>query len=126
MEPRFNVWLEKDGKVVLSQWRVRLLETIEATGSISAAAEALDLPYRRAWEKVHEIEQQLGVKVLDTAIGGSQGGGAKLTAAAKKAIDQFHAFADGLDAEVGRRYQTAFGKTGSGTRRTTRAKALAR
>jgi len=111
MQPKFNVWLEKDGKVVLSPWRVRLLETIEATGSISAAAEALDLPYRRAWEKVHEIEVQLGSKVLDTAIGGAQGGGARLTESAKHAIAQFHAFADGLEVEVGRRYRSAFRKT---------------
>lgn len=112
MQPKFNVWLEKDGKVVLSQWRVRLLETIETTGSISAAADVLDLPYRRAWEKVHEIEVQLGTKVLDTAIGGPQGGGARLTEAARRAIAQFHAFADGLDAEVGRRFRGAFRKPG--------------
>ena len=53
MQPKFNVWLEHEGNVVLSPWRVQLLETIAATGSISAAAKQLDLPYRRAWEKVH-------------------------------------------------------------------------
>ena len=124
MQPKFNVGLEKDGKVVLSPWRVRLLETIEATGSISAAADVLDLPYRRAWEKVHEIEVQLGTKVLDTAIGGAQGGGAELTEAAKRAIAQFHTFADGLDAEVGRRYRSAFRK--SSVPRAPRAKAVTR
>lgn len=124
MEPKFNVWLEKDGKVVLSPWRVRLLETIDEVGSISAAADALDLPYRRAWEKVHEIEQQLGFKVLDTAIGGAQGGGARLTDGARRAIAQFHSFADGFEIEVGRRYREAFKRAG-GTRRTTRAKAVA-
>ncbi len=52
MQPKFNLWIEKDGKVVLSAWRVQLLEAIEAAGSISAAAEQMRLPYRRAWEKV--------------------------------------------------------------------------
>ncbi|MBL8056008.1 MAG: LysR family transcriptional regulator [Anaerolineales bacterium] len=106
--PKFNVWLEQNGQVVLSPWRVRLLETIGETGSISAAADKLGVPYRRAWEKVHEIEQGLGYKVLDTAIGGTHGGGAQLTEAGRQAIADFHAFADGLEQEVGRRFQGAF------------------
>jgi len=109
MTPKLNVWLEKDEAVVLSQWRVLLLETIAATGSISAAAEKLGVPYRRAWEKVQEIEKGLGFKVVETAIGGSGGGGAHLTPAARKAITQFHAFSDGLDAEIERRYKKVFG-----------------
>lgn len=109
MLPRLNVWLEKDGEVVLSQWRVRLLEAIGETGSISAAAEKLGVPYRRAWEKVQEIEAGLGEKVVETAIGGVHGGGAHLTEAGRRVIAQFHAFADGLDAEIERRYHQTFG-----------------
>lgn len=109
IKPKVNIWLEKDSAVVLSQWRVLLLETIGETGSISSAAEKLGVPYRRAWEKVQEIEKGLGFKVVDTAIGGSGGGGAHLTPAARKAIAQFHTFSDGLDAEVERRYKKAFG-----------------
>lgn len=109
IKPKVNIWLEKDEEVVLSQWRVLLLETIAETGSISSAAEKLGVPYRRAWEKVQEIEKGLGFKVVDTAIGGSGGGGAHLTQAARKAIAQFHTFSDGLEAEVERRYKKAFG-----------------
>ena len=109
MQPKFNLWIEKDGKVVLSAWRVQLLETIEATGSISAAAEQLRLPYRRAWEKVQEIEKALGAKAVETAVGGKHGGGARLTPAGRRAIAQFHQFASGFEAEVARRYRDAFG-----------------
>jgi len=38
MRPGANVWIEKDGKVVLSAWRVALLEAVEQTGSMNAAA----------------------------------------------------------------------------------------
>jgi len=110
MQPKFNLWIEKDGVVVLSAWRVVLLETIEATGSISAAAEKLNIPYRRAWEKVQEIEEGLGAKVVATAVGGKGGGGAHLTAAGRKAIEQFHRFSKRFDAEVAQRYREAFGK----------------
>jgi molybdate transport system regulatory protein len=108
MQPKFNAWLEKKGKVVLSAWRVKLLETIAETGSISAAAEKLGVPYRRCWEKVQEIEVGLGAKVVETAVGGSGGGGAQLTATGRRAVEQFHAFYDGLDAEIERRYRAVF------------------
>jgi molybdate transport system regulatory protein len=108
MEPRFNLWIENEGSVVLSPWRVALLEAIEASGSITAAAEQLNVPYRRAWEKVQEIEQGLGYKVVDTAVGGPGGGGAHLTAAGREAVARFRAFVAGFDAEVQRRYDAAF------------------
>lgn len=108
MQPKFNLWLEHNGQVVLSRWRVQLLETIAETGSISAAAEKLKVPYRRAWEKVQEIERGLGFRVVDTAVGGQGGGGAHLTEAGREVIARFHAFAAGLEAEVDRRYRASF------------------
>lgn len=108
MEPKFNLWIEKDGEVVLSAWRVRLLQAVHATGSITAAAEQLQIPYRRAWEKLHEIEVGLGVKVVDTEVGGVGGGGARLTPAGQAAIAQFLKFAEGFEAEVQARYRQAF------------------
>ena len=51
---RSKVWLERDGQVVLSDWRVELLEAIEATGSLARAAARLDVPYRTAWYKLKE------------------------------------------------------------------------
>ena len=113
-QPKFNLWIEQDGEVVLSAWRVRLLLAIEATGSITAAAEQLNIPYRRAWEKVQEIERGLGLKVIETAVGGAGGGGAHLTAAGRKAIDQFQEFSSGFEAEVTKRYRKAFGKQAGG------------
>ena len=110
MQPKLNLWIEKDGVVVLSAWRVELLEAIEATGSITAAAERLKVPYRRAWEKVQEIEQGLGAKVVDTAVGGAGGGGARLTPAGRRAIEQFHKFSSGFDEDVAQRYREAFGR----------------
>lgn len=111
MQPKFNIWLEEDGNVVLSPWRVRLLETIAATGSISAAAKQMDVPYRRAWEKVQEIERGLGAPVLVTAVGGAGGGGARLTPAVQRAIAQFHTFVAGLELEIQTRYVAAFAAT---------------
>ena len=55
MQPRINLWIEEEGEVVLSDWRVRLLEAIVETGSISSAAAKLDVSYHRAWDKIREM-----------------------------------------------------------------------
>ena len=108
MEAKFNLWIEHNGQVVLSDWRVRLLETVELLGSISAAAEQLNVPYRRAWEKIQEMETGLDLKLLDTAVGGAGGGGAHLTPAGREAVAQFRAFADGFDKAVAAKFAAVF------------------
>ena len=125
MQPKYNIWIEKEGNVVLSPWRVQLLEKIDELGSISAAAAKLDLQYRRAWERVHEIEQALGAPVLITTVGGPHGGSARLTPLAREAIQRFRAFTDGLEAEIIRRYTAAYGEVPAGALRATKRRARA-
>lgn len=109
MMPRFNLWIEIEGEVVLSSWRIKLLKAIDSTGSISSAAEEMDVPYRRAWERLHEMEIRLGYGLLQTEIGGSGGGGAVLTKKAKDLISRFSQFEGGLDSEIKKRFENAFG-----------------
>ena len=66
MQPKSNLWIEKDGEVVLSRWRVNLLRAIDEAGSISAAAEKMKVSYHRAWEKLHEMETRLGVTLVES------------------------------------------------------------
>lgn len=108
MQPKANFWIEKDGKVALSSWRVRLLEAVGETGSISSAASRMNVSYRRAWDKIHECEERLGVKLVDTQTGGTGGGGSQLTPAAIDYIERFHRFADHLNDAVGARFQEYF------------------
>lgn len=108
MRARANFWVEKDGKVVLSTWRVRLLEAVEETGSISSAASKMGISYRRAWEKIHECEERLGVKLVETQVGGAGGGGANLTPVATDYIGRFRKFTAGLNSTVVRRFEEFF------------------
>lgn len=104
IEAKANFWIEKDGRVALSSWRVKLLEAVGETGSISAAASKMGISYRRAWDKIHECEQRLGVKLIDTQTGGSGGGGSQLTATAEDYIRRFRVFTDGLNEELAVRF----------------------
>ncbi len=108
--PRANVWLEADGEVALSRWRVELLQAIDRAGSISAAAEAMNIQYRLAWQRVHEMEERLGVALVHTTTGGAGGGGATLTPAARDLIERFLLLADAVDTLAAQQSQRYFPK----------------
>ena len=72
--PRQKLWLERDGKLVMSDYRLRLLELIAESGSLAQAATALGLSYRRAWGKVKELEANLGLPLVQSEVGGAGGG----------------------------------------------------
>ncbi len=108
MKPHANFWIEHEGEVALSTWRVSLLQAIAETGSITAGAEKMNVPYRVAWQKVHEIEQRLGIAVLETQTGGAGGGGARLTPAGERYVRQFCEFTSGLQQLVQGRYREVF------------------
>lgn len=97
LAPHINLWIEHDGKVVFSAWRVRLLQAIRQTGSISGAAEQMGIQYRLAWERLQEMEEGLGVALVERQVGGVGGGGAQLTATCIDLMERF----DRLAAEVG-------------------------
>jgi len=110
MRPRVNLWIEHDGEVVLSDWRVSLLEAIAETGSISAAAAKMNVPYHRAWDKIREMEDGLGVKLVETQTGGAGGGGAQLTPDGLEYVERFRRFQAGFKEQVEHRFQETFGK----------------
>jgi len=96
-----NIWLETDDDdVALSRWRLELLEAVERTGSISAAAQAMNIQYRLAWNRIHEMEERLGMPLVQTTVGGRGGGGAQLTPEARIIIQHLHEMFAAIDASV--------------------------
>ena len=59
--------------------KIRLLEAIERTGSISQAGRSLGMSYRRAWLLIDDMNRCFRHAVVSAKPGGSQGGGAVLT-----------------------------------------------
>lgn len=59
--------------------KVRLLELINETGSISAAGRALAMSYRQAWLLVDEMNQMFRDPVVAAQTGGGGGGGTTVT-----------------------------------------------
>ena len=111
LEIRSKIWIERGEDVVLSEWRVSLLEAIDANGSLSRAAEALDVPYRTAWDRVKATEAELGVRLLESESGGADGGGSRLTPEARDICRRFRRISGGIQEVVSRRFAAEFGES---------------
>ena len=59
--------------------KAALLESLEAEGSISAAARAMGMDYKRAWLLVDSLNRAFSSPVVERVAGGTGGGGATLT-----------------------------------------------
>jgi molybdate transport system regulatory protein len=86
---RLTVRVDFGSKRALGPGKVRLLEAIKKTGSISQAGRSLDMSYRRAWLLVDDVNRCFREPVVTKKPGGARGGGAELTAFGIKLIGQY-------------------------------------
>lgn len=102
--PKAKLWLEADGRLVMSDYRVRLLELVAETGSLAKAAEHMRLSYRRAWGKVKEIEENLGVSLVQSEVGGAGGGHTVLTPEGAAFVAAYRRFQERVAAALDEAY----------------------
>ena len=84
-----RIWIEQDGEVFLGFGRVELLKKIEETQSISAAAKAMKMSYKKSWKLINNMNNCSKEPLVITNTGGKDGGGTFLTNYGKKMIQQF-------------------------------------
>jgi molybdate transport system regulatory protein len=77
--PTIRVRIDLTPDSALGPGKIALLEHIEATGSLSQAARELGMSYRRAWLLLDDLNRMFTDPATTTSVGGSGGGGAKLT-----------------------------------------------
>lgn len=99
-QPRHKLWLEAGGKLVMSDYRVRLLELVAESGSLAQAAAAMGLSYRRAWGKVKEIEANLGLALVHSEVGGAGGGHTTLTDEGQALVGAYQRFRERVETAV--------------------------
>ncbi len=73
----------------LTPQRARLLHALDAQGSISAAARAVGMSYKGAWDAVAALNTFLDEPLVSAETGGSGGGGARLTDTGRRVL-AFH------------------------------------
>jgi molybdate transport system regulatory protein len=86
---KLSIRIDFDGGHRIGPGKIALLQAIEREGSISGAARALGMSYRRAWRLVEETGAILGVAVVQSKVGGQAGGGAVLTPVGQNLVSQY-------------------------------------
>lgn len=106
---RIKVWLEDDkGETFFGAGQLSILETIDETGSISAAAKQMKMGYRSMWGKLKKIEKRFGMKVLIRQKGGCTGGSSILTPEARDLVDKFKQLKQCINEEAAKALKNIF------------------
>jgi len=77
--------------VAIGPGKADLLQAIARTGSISAAARAMGMSYRRAWLLVDALNAAFRRPLVETAAGGRRGGGARVTELGEEVLRRYRA-----------------------------------
>jgi molybdate transport system regulatory protein len=67
--------------------RLDILRRIGQVGSISEAARGAKVSYKAAWQALETLSNLAGAQLVEKAVGGSGGGGARLTAAGEQLLE---------------------------------------
>ena len=84
----YKIWLDNDQNMgILGEGKIQLLKEVHKSNSLVAAANTLNISYRKAWGDVKNAEKLLEVQLIDRKRGGECGGTSTLTEDAKRIIE---------------------------------------
>ncbi len=92
--PPIRFRIDFDNDCHLGPGKIALLERIQETGSLSAAARALGMSYRRAWLLLESVNHGFDEPVTITTTGGVRGGGARVTEFGRLLIERYRQLDD--------------------------------
>ena len=99
-KPRVRILI--GSATALGPGKVDLLSAIADSGSISAAARAMGMSYRRAWLLVDAMNNCFREDVVATATGGRGGGGAKVTPFGLEVLNRYREMESKAQSSVSR------------------------
>ena len=97
---RMRLHIHVGSEQSLGPGKAALLEAIREAGSISAAARALGMAYRHAWELVDDLNACFALAAVETAAGGRKGGGARLTPFGAELVRRFREMEAAAEAAI--------------------------
>jgi molybdate transport system regulatory protein len=86
-----TIRVDLPGRHAIGPGKIKLLELIARSGSISAAGRAMNMSYRRAWMLIDSLNRCFRSAVVETQLGGTRGGGAALSALGRDVIAWYRA-----------------------------------
>lgn len=112
MQVRSKIWLEINGEPFLGDGRYRLLQAVERSGSINAAARELGISYRKAWAQLAAMEAHAPFPLLVRRTGGKAGGATVLTGDARQLLQAFGTLREAVNHEADRQFAAFFAGEG--------------
>jgi len=97
---KLKIWLERDGRFIISDGRAALLRKIKASSSLAEAAKEMGMSYRHAWGIIHRIAENAGGDVVHSVRGGKEGGETKLTPLGEEILREFDNKASALESQL--------------------------
>lgn len=97
MKLQSRFWLERGGVKVFGTGPFMLLKAVDRLGTLSQAAADLEISYSKAWSIINRAEKELNFPLLESQIGGVDGGGSSLTPEARKLMQNYQAFIQEAD-----------------------------
>jgi molybdate transport system regulatory protein len=92
VKPVPHLSFQSDRGTVVDEIDARLMRRTYETGSLSEAARVVGISYRSAWGRIRRLEAAYGRRILDTKVGGTSGGGARLTPDGLALLREFRHF----------------------------------
>ncbi|MEQ1635250.1 MAG: TOBE domain-containing protein [Methylococcales bacterium] len=89
--PNNRQWVDAELRLLggLNMRLFKLLEAIQRTGSINQAAKEIGITYKGGWEMIERANNFAPKVLVTTAVGGSKGGGTRLTATGSAFLELF-------------------------------------
>lgn len=87
-----------------------LLQDIDETGSIQAAAAKMNMSYSKSWKMINKVEKELGFRFLNRCNGGKNGGSSTITPEGRLFMERYRAMLEDMRRITGGFFETYFGK----------------
>ena len=95
------VSIKKDGKVFLDPVKIKLLNEIMKSGSLSGAAKKLKISYQHAWTMIDEMNHAAPSPLVIKQRGGTNGGGALISQYGENILKDYKQIASQVNKLVG-------------------------
>jgi molybdate transport system regulatory protein len=110
LEPQLKLSVLEDNRLVFGDAEMRLLDAIARQGTLAEGAATLGLSYRIAWGKLRALEASIGVRLVETTVGGNGGGSSRLTDTAKDLVGRYNHFRESVGAYALSEFEKCFGQ----------------
>lgn len=84
--------VDDNGDKFFGEGPYRLLTLIEETGSLRKAALTMGMAYTKALRILNRAEEAIGYPLAERTVGGSTGGGSRLTPHGKEWVQKYEAY----------------------------------